>query len=266
MTRDYTETLSRGDTKSFSVATDGVGTAIAVFVQKNPTNPSCITNPTVTKKCEYRVYATVRGLSGQWVGPTQLDSGFSLSTTALYQESGGIEYFTPGITYIGNGAFLAVFAVTDNASSPATTGIYSRKYTVGVGWDSSVTTIEQVILTGTTEQIRMANDFKLASDGLGHAALISQYVVPTSTLVDRNSRSYGYKIFRYSSTNGWISSYLISGDQTCDVTKLSYSICANLRPQVSIFPGGEFILVYPVPDNATAPTFLKLNTTGYVPY
>ena len=67
--------LSTGDVKSMSAATDGQGNVLTVYLQSQPgfvTAPSgTVTTQYPVRHNDVRVYASMRGASGVWTGPTQ---------------------------------------------------------------------------------------------------------------------------------------------------------------------------------------------------
>jgi len=264
------QTLSTGDTKTFSAAADGKGNVLAVFIQKHPllesTNCDGFTTPATIEGCEYRLYASVRNSLGIWSGPMQIDSSFTPTTTVkttLFQDSnadvgtsivGGKEYFTPGVAYVGDGKFLVSFAMIDNGNE--TTGLYVIPYTFGSGW-GSITTLDSYELSSTGDAFRLANDLHFTGTGQGEALLTVQNVIEATDMSDGTLRHYGFRAYQYSESSGWATPLYIQNQYTCvaptDLTSIPDTYpCWNLKFQGAIFPGGETVVVFPAPDPADA--------------
>lgn len=250
------------EVKAFSAASDAFANVVSVFVQERATSVTCSTATTpVTTQCNDRVYASVRGASGVWSGPTPLDSAFTAESTTLYQNSvatGGIDYANPGVASLGEGEFLAVFSLTDMGGRES--GIYSRLYEVGTGWVSGYETVDVESLSGTTEQYRIANDLKLISNDDGEALLIAHFVTTNGSVAA--AREYGYRIYRYRSGQGWAYETEISGDYACSADPAASPDCSNPRPQGALFPSGEGFFVFPAPASSGA-TDQRLFTVRY---
>lgn len=279
------DTLSTGDVKSMSAATDGQGNVVVVFLQ---TDPGFVIAPTGTISTAYtirgndvRVFAAMRGASGIWTGPTRIDDAarFSTDTTTVFQDAwgrvsasqanitGGIEYPTPAVTYLGEGRFLAAFAMTDLVASKSS--IYTRGYSVGSGWDSAsqIGLLDSLKLNSATtiEAYRFANDLFMTGNGQGDALLVAHVVVPSDDGSDVTLHNYGMKSYIYSRDNGgWLSQYsqLIPSSicrASADFPDLGDPyLCWGLKPQGMIFPGGEAVVVFPAPASATGTGASKL--------
>jgi alpha-tubulin suppressor-like RCC1 family protein len=283
-------TLSTGDVKSMSAATDGEGNVVVVFLQ---TDPGFVAAPTGTISTPYtvrgndvRVYAAMRGADGTWTGPTRIDDAarFSVDTTTVFQDAwgrasssqssitGGIEYPTPAVAYLGSGRFLAAFAMTDLANSKSS--IYTRGYSVGSGWDSAdqIAVLDTLKLNASTtiEAYRFANDLFMTGNGEGDALLVAHVVVPSDDGSDVTLHNYGMKSYIYSTDNGgWqdkfsqlIPSSICRASADFPAVGDPY-LCWGLKPQGMIFPGGEAVVVFPAPagSTGTSATELRLYST-----
>lgn len=283
-------TLSSEETVALSSATDGQGNVVAVFIQKMPgyvEPPLGTITTTLTRRNHFfRVYASVRGATGIWNGPTQIDEQFDVFTTTLYQDSlgaaasiaeavGGIDYAKPVVAHLGSGRFLAAFALTDHISM--TSGIYVRGYTVGSGWDAAGSTFlldSMSIPLDANEAFRFANDLALAADGLGNATLVAHVVVPSGTGATQPERHYALKVYRYEAGNGgWQAPHYVS-NSLCQSPAAAIAhpvdpddryVCWRSRPQVAVFPGGETVVVYaaPVAASGALANHLRLYSVEY---
>ena len=238
------------DPQGFWAAADGAGNVVVVFIQQKIPNPNCGTSPITTQNCAYRVYGSVRGATGVWTGPTEIDVNIASATnTSVYQDDtfGGINYFIPGITYAGNGRFLSGFAMINNFTHIS--GIYSLGYTVGTGWDptANTATVEEVSIN-SFDQVRVANDIRMVSDGQGHALLMANY-----RLLDTSNTptSFDYKVFEFGGAsqnfNGWDRGNIL-GIPTCTLSFGTY--CGTMEPVGAVFSSGEALIVMPGPDTS----------------
>lgn len=274
------------DPQAFSVAADENGTVVVVFIQQMPNvTGTCDAGATF---CKYRVFASVRNASGVWAGPMPIDGDLTTLSTSYYHDNatqGGMTFATPQVTYLGSGKFLAVFAGTDftDEDEPKSL-IYSRTYTAGSGWDSGITTVDSVALEedggGDFDQYRIALDLQLSSDKSGNGVLMANYVLPTAVSSapagrgTRAGRNIGYYVRPFSSSSGWGTASVIgetpyASVKPCPMTRSDGSTltsCNYVKPQASIFTGGEMVIVFPAPmDAETDPPKLYLYTMEYEP-
>ncbi len=238
---------------SFSGAADSNGNVLAVMLRKHQTfDPaSCSVN---APNCQMRVFSAVRNTLGQWLTPTQVDTTLTPSVTTYYQDptvAGGTAYPTPGITYLGNGQFLAAYPVIDisNLASRSNT-LFVRTYNVASGWSSAYTQLENATLAGAQSNIyRYTNDVKLVSDGQGKALLITHGVNAGAYDSFASTRNFGYRAYRF--IDGyWLDSSLpwnsfAAGSADCPATLAG---CGNSQVEAAIFSTGEAVLVYPAPE------------------
>jgi len=230
----------------FSAAADASGNVVVVFVQKKNPAPVCSgTTTPATSGCEYRVFASMRGATGVWTGPTQLDGGILDETTStVYQAnatSGGVDYPTPSVAYLGDGIFMAAFPMIN--TSAHTGAVYVRTYNVGRGWDSKNTTLDSSGITGTADQYRVVNDLKLATDGAGNAVLALHRITTDNATVA--NRSYGHKVYLYKD-GGWDGGTVLTGYTGCLTTA-----CKNPKLQTGMFENGQILLIGPAAASAS---------------
>jgi alpha-tubulin suppressor-like RCC1 family protein len=286
-------TLSTGDVKAMSAATDGAGNVVVTFLQVDPdfvTAPTgTISTPYVVRGNDVRVFAAMRGADGTWTGPTRLDdaSKFSSDTTTVFQDAwgrasnslanitGGIEYATPVVSYIGEGRFLAAFALTNLVASRS--AIYVRGFTVGTGWDpaSQIFVLDALNLDSSTtlEAYRYANDLFMTGNGQGDALLVAHVVVPSDDGSDVTLHNYGMKAFVYSrDQGGWrpdaqqlIPSSICRASADWPAAIGDPFRCWGLKPHGMIFPGAEAVVVFPAPAGTsdTDATRLRLYSTEF---
>jgi hypothetical protein len=273
-----------------AAASDDQGNVVAVFLQ---VDPGYVAAPTGTITTAYpirgndvRVFAAVRGADGTWNGPTRIDDSarFSSDTTTVFQDAwgrtggtqanitGGIEYPSPAVAYVGGGRFLAAFALTDLEAS--TSSIWVRGFTVGSGWDdaSEFLELDQLALDSDTtfEAYRFANDLFMTGDGQGDALLVAHVVVPSDDGSDVTLHNYGMKSYVYSTAGGgWQSQYAqLIPSSVCQAVSSVPSVgdpysCWGLKPGGMIFPGGEAVVVFPAPagTSGTDASRLRLYST-----
>lgn len=257
--------LLADDAFNFSMATDTSGNTLVTFIQKNPAASACDTSTTpITRKCAYRVFSTFHSIGDTWTGPTQLDDPtlFASTSTTLFQDTGavestvaaddagGITYPTPQVAYLGSDIFLAAFPMTD--TSAGTSGLYSRTFTVGAGWDRTTTTVESTAIdTDSAEAYRVVNDLHLATDQDGNAMLSTQVVLDADDNSDATLRSYGFRFHPYQQ-GAWKTAettddaYACAGPSALPVVGTYF--CWGLKARGAVFYGGESTVVFEAPD------------------
>jgi len=240
--------LSDTETVAFDAASDSSGNSVVAFYQERYPSPECSIETTpVTDACAVRLYASVKNASGNWAGPTQIDGGVLTAETSSFKQGAliGLDYSLPTVAYIGDSKFLLAFSAID--TSARTNSIYLATYTVGKGWGSTPDVLETSLLLGTTEQYRVYNDLKLVSNGDGKAALVAHYA--STNAADVADRRFGYRIFLYSTEEGWETPYAIPGLTACLATE---NQCQAPRPTGAVFSTGEAMFVLPAPFDGCA--------------
>jgi hypothetical protein len=269
---------------TLSAAADASGDVLAVFVYP-VTATSIVCDPgtiglNATYNCQNRVFAAVRGASGIWSAPTQLDDSFDITTTTLYQNAGvipnpgptgvgGMPYARPGITYIGNGTFMATFSLIDNLKR--TSGVYTRTYQVGVGWNSAVNALDVIPLPTNSDSFRYANQLHIASDQEGDAIITASFVnfVAGTNGTDPTERNYTFKVYRYVYNYGWQTPDVLSTETVlpqCPAPSaiFTYYDCWYQEPQGYIFPSGEAVVVVPALDpSGASQSEMRLFSTAF---
>ncbi len=232
----------------FSTASDGNGNTVVVFIQSDTGHSTCLSSAT---NCQYRVYATLLSADGQVIGPTRIDGDFDDQETTLYQNGGianegGLDYFVPQVVFLGGGRFLAVFSVLDGPTLYS--GLYSKIFTVGSGWQSSSTLVDGGTLTtsGTQHYYRLFNDIKLVSGHQNIAILLAHRITTDGATVA--NRSYGYRTYRWKGAN-WLTGKTLDGAYACAADQVGGN-CLNPRMQGHQFPTGEGFFVFPAPTSS----------------
>jgi hypothetical protein len=244
----------------FAAASDGAGTVISVFYQWDPGYlGSCAS---LAPYCQYRLYASVRSPSGEWIGPTPLDEHLQVhrASTTYYQDAedqGGIAQARPQIVYAGGGRFWVASVYTDASDTSAPYAqIFLRGYTVGEGWDQT----EEIVSLGNPFYLktngtafsayRPINDVYLAADasGAGYLALVAQHLDDDLEHGDASLREYRHSVFRYDpASGGWQDPETVPVDLGCPArVSGSLTYCSRAKFSALVFEGGETVALVPI--------------------
>ncbi len=218
--------LGLSNPQVFSAASDGYGNVLVVFYDAMPDVECSTETEPMGEKCNYRLFAAVRGATGTWIGPSRIDSNIAETTTTFYQGDfeggvvstpgdytpvqGGMAFAKPGVVSIGQGQFLVVYAGTDLLARSGF--VKALKYNVQSGWDlANEETLSERCLTGSQSDCsegdldyayRIVNEITAAEDRAGEAIFVLQEVADQVDLTDPTTRRMGYRAFRYSAANG----------------------------------------------------------------
>ena len=227
--------------QGFAADSDGLGTVVAVSLQKTP-GSSSTTCSTGWTQCTTRLHGMVRNSSGTWLDPGPIDSHLTMTSSSYYQDSsqGGSNYPTPQIVFTGNRRFLAAAPVTEadgTLTVPKRVSLYVYGYTVGQGWDSKPTRVA-TFEPWLDSQRRLINDIKLITDKNGNAALLAQSMIPYSFPL-----AYAYQVMKYEGASGqWSAPQWIDGTLPCPHTQ---SQCTTPRLAGAYHPDGSVFFLFP---------------------
>lgn len=250
-----------GDLQAFNAATDGRGTVVVAYIDDDP-SVSCAS--TAAGECNMRLFGAVRTAGGGWSAPLRLDESFNASLTSFYQNGGtaGKEYADPAVAYVGNGKFIVVFTLTDIDAD--VNGLYARTYTVGKGWSPSTEVLFEGSLAvdvDNTNQYRLVNDVRLATDRQGKAAIVLSYLVTDDTAVA--DRELGIAVVRYTAEDGVIDAVAMAHDEAvCPVDPSDPASCHLRRFDASLFSSGEIVVVFEGPESPGS-TDMRLYSLEY---
>jgi hypothetical protein len=223
------ETIQAINVAGHESATDGAGKIMVVYYAGTGTS--------------FHVYASL-GASGAWsAAGTQIDAAMASGYVAPSPSgSTQITGARPGVAYVGNGQYLAVWAGI-NASSK-TTQLYSSFYDPTTGWSAAAAipeTLEQYTSLPHHQSIHVFGN------GDGNAGYAANKVYTDSLYAEANGVRVT-EVARWQIDEGWLEPEAF-GNFCYNASGVADATC-NRRPTGVMLPSGNTLVFFQDRDNS----------------